>query len=103
MASGMNTDIPPEIIKAMPGAVGSVVALRWIAGTPLQRITAVVGGFAGSHYCTPFFVAWTGGDRDVINFTIGLFGMAIASKIYEAIDSIMPSDIVKRALKRIGL
>ena len=36
-------DIPPEVIKAVPGALGSIVALRWIDGSPLQRLTAFIG------------------------------------------------------------
>ena len=52
MPGGMQppAELPPEVVKALPGTIGAIVALRWISGTPLQRITAVLGGGTASWY-----------------------------------------------------
>jgi hypothetical protein len=96
-------DIPPEIIKAVPGALGSIVALRWINGTPMQRIIAVGGGAAGAYYGTPHLSAMMGTDLGLTGFLIGLFGMAVAAKCFELIAMVSPAELLDKLLKRWGL
>ena len=96
-------DIPPEIAKVLPGALGSLVALRWIVGTPLQRITAVLGGAGGAYYGTPHMSRLMGTDVGLTWFLIGLFGMAVAAKCFELIALASPADLLDKLLKRWGL
>jgi hypothetical protein len=96
-------DIPPELIKALPGTIGSIVALRWISGSPLQRITAVCGGAGGAYYGTPYLAASMGTDLGLTGFLIGLFGMAIAAKCFEVIQLISPQALLDKLLQRWGL
>jgi hypothetical protein len=96
-------EIPPELIKALPGTIGSIVALRWISGSPLQRITAVCGGAGGAYYGTPYLGATMGTDLGLTGFLIGLFGMAIAAKCFEVIALINPQALLDKLLRRWGL
>lgn len=82
----MPVNFEDEAVKALPGIVGAIVALRWFAGFVAQAFIAVLGGAAIAYYATPYFVDWFGSPfRDLTSFLLGLFGMAIAAKILEAI------------------
>lgn len=96
-------DITHEIIKAVPGTVGAIVALRWIAGPPTQRVMALVGGVAASYYGSAHVASLMGTDTGLAGFMVGLFGMALASKVFEGIAALNPSGLVERVLKRLGL
>jgi hypothetical protein len=96
-------DIPPEVVKAVPGALGSLVALRWIVGTPLQRMTAVLGGSSAAYYGTPYMGNVLGTDHGLTGFLLGLFAMAIAAKIFDMLAALSLSERVDRLLTRWGL
>lgn len=78
---------PPELIKAVPGTIGALVALRWVSGTPLQRLAAVIGGSGTSYYGGEYAASITGVNTGFAAWMIGLFGMAIAHKMFEAISN----------------
>jgi hypothetical protein len=96
-------DIPPELVKAMPGVLGSIVALRWIAGSPLQRIASVLGGTSSSWYAGEHLAGWLGVNIGLSGFLVGLFGMAIAAKVFELLAQIDGVAILDRILRRWGL
>lgn len=96
-------EIPAEVYKALPGALGSLVALRWIVGTPLQRITAVLGGSSGAYYGTPYMATVLGTDHGLTGFLLGLFAMAIAAKVFEGLMAMNLGERFDRLLTRLGL
>jgi hypothetical protein len=96
-------DIPPEVIKALPGALGSIVALRWIAGGPLQRVSSLVGGVSASYYSGDHLAGWLAVNPGLAGFLVGLFGMAIAAKCFELIAQFDVRGVVDRILRRWGL
>jgi hypothetical protein len=88
---------------AAPGLLGALVALRWVGGTPWQLAAAFVGGSAASFYGTGHLVAWSGANPGLSGFLIGLFGMATASRVFEAIAAIPIARVVEKVLHRLGL
>lgn len=96
----MSNEVHPEIIKAVPGTLGAIVALRWIVGTPLQRITAIVGGSAASYYGTSHLASLMGTDAGLTGFLIGLFGMAVAAKCFEVLQLLDPAKVLDKLLSR---
>lgn len=96
-------DIPPEILKIVPGAFGAIFALRWVVGTPLQRLTSFIGGCAASYYGTEHLAARLGTSDGFTGFLIGLFGMAVAAKLFETLHEVKPADIIAWARKKWGL
>lgn len=95
-------DVPPEIIKALPGTLGAIVALRWIAGSPAQRIAAVLGGASASYYGSHHVSSMIGTDDGFAGFLVGLFGMAVASKCFEAIQAMNVPGALEKFLRRWG-
>lgn len=97
------SEIPPEVYKGLPGAIGAIVALRWIVGSPVQRATAVVGGTAASYYGSPWLALWAGFDHGLAGFLVGLFGMAVVAKIFDALALLDLQRIIDKLLGRLGL
>ena len=97
-------DLHTEVAKAAPGAVGALVALRWMKGaTWLHTVSSFVGGSALSYYGTEYAVKWSGADAGFSGFVLGLFGMAVVTKAFEAIESFKASDLLGKLLAKVGL
>ena len=96
-------DVAGEAAKAAPGVVGALVALRWMPGTPLQRLSSFVGGSAASYYGTDHLAHLIDVSPGLTGFLLGLFGMAVASKVFEAIDGLRVGRRVEKLLDRWGL
>lgn len=96
-------NIPPEIIKAVPGTLGAIVALRWISGTPLQRIAAVIGGSGTSYYGGDYVADVTGAHVGLVAWLLGLFGMALAHKIMESITTMNLGERIDKILAKWGM
>lgn len=96
-------EIPPEILKGVPGTIGALVALRWIAGTPMQRVAAVVGGSGTSYYASDFVSGITGTNFGLVAWLIGLFGMAIAHKVFDLIAAFDLGSRIDKILKKFGM
>lgn len=79
-----------EVHKLAPGILGSVVAILWMRDTPVRLIAAAVGGSTASYYGAAALAAWIAPRADIVGFVgflMGVFGMAIGSKIFETIQS----------------
>ena len=96
-------DLPPELFKILPGALGSLVALGWITGTLLQRVASIFGGSIGAFYATPYLTSAAGTDAGLTGFLVGLFGMAIVSKCYEALYAFNLTGRLDKILSKWGL
>lgn len=97
------TQIPPEIFKAVPGTLGAIVALRWITGTPLQRISSVLGGAGTSYYGGDYVAQVTDAPFGLAAWMLGMFGMALAHKVMEAISAMSLGERVDRLLTKWGM
>lgn len=96
-------DVSGEVARAAPGVIGALVALRWMPGTPFQRLTSFVGGSAASYYGTEYLARALELAPGFAGFLFGLFGMAIASKAFEAIDGLRIGRRIEKLLDRWGL
>lgn len=96
-------EIPREVSDAVPGFVGSLVALTFLSGSWKMRLTMVAGGSALSYYATPPINAWfhVPNAQGLIGFAIGLFGMAIISKLHEMIQAIKATDLAQSVTDRL--
>jgi hypothetical protein len=88
---------------AAPGLLGALVALRWVGGTPWQLCAAFVGGASASYYGTPHLVSWSGANPGLAGFLIGLFGMAIAARVFDGLAAVPTARVVDALLRKFGL
>lgn len=96
----MSQDVPPEILKIVPGTVGAIVALGWIRGTWPQRVFALLGGSAASYYGTGYLAGVMGTDAGLTGFLIGLFGMAVAAKCFDVLHMMDPKQVLEKLASR---
>lgn len=91
----MPLDIPPEARDAVPGVMGALVAIPFTQGPLFMRLSMFVGGVSLSKWGTQPLVESLGVTSSVglIGFILGLFGMSIAAKVYEAIGSFRASEV----------
>lgn len=97
-------DIDPNVTKAAPGAVGALIALHFIRG-PTWRHNAIafLGGCACAWFGVDNAVRWTGAGAGLSGFVLGLFGMAVVSKLHEAIVEFKPGELITGILKKWGV
>ncbi|CAB3972370.1 MULTISPECIES: holin [Burkholderia] len=81
------------LAKIVPGAIGSLIALRFIGDglTGRQKAMSFVTGAAFSYFIAPAIVVWCGitdsGAQQAIGFLVGLFGLAIAKELFKEINN----------------
>lgn len=81
------------LAKVVPGAVGSLIALRFIGDglSGRQKAVSFASGAAVSYFIGPLIVAWFGisdnGAQQAIGFLVGLFGLAITKELFKEINN----------------
>lgn len=105
----MALEIPDlSIGKLIAATAGALVSLRFVTGTIPERICMCVGGAALSYYASTPAAMWMGAPNaeGLVGFLLGLFGMAIAAKVYEGIMALDAAKMAKDAwgvvVKRTG-
>jgi len=76
-------DIPPEVLKAVPGAVGSAASMLFIKDTWPRRAAMFCAGAALAYWGSQWASRFTGLDVGFAGFLLGLFGMAAVAKLFE--------------------
>lgn len=73
-----------DVIAAkLAGVAGALVSMRFLQGTWPQRISTAVCGALISFYAAPYVASRVGIPEGLSGFLMGLFGMAIASRLWE--------------------
>lgn len=75
------------IAVKLAGVAGAVVSMRFLQGTFIERAALAAGGAALSYYASPHVSFKTGLPEGLAGFLIGMFGMAVLSKIWEWIQN----------------
>lgn len=95
--------MPTDNLKEMglpqfaAGTAGALVSMRFISGTWFEKVTMALGGSALSFFGTPPLFSWLAinNSEGLLGFLVGLFGMALVSKVYEIIWLIDSNKIAK--------
>ena len=73
-----------DVVAAkLAGVAGALVSMRFLQGTWPQRISTAVCGALISFYAAPYVSVRVGIPEGLSGFLLGLFGMAIASRLWE--------------------
>ncbi|MDW9227086.1 putative membrane protein [Burkholderia cepacia] len=81
------------LVKIIPGAVGSLIALSFIGDglTRKQKAVSFLSGAAVAYYGGPAAVSWfsitDGGAQQAIGFLVGLFGLAVTKELFKEINN----------------
>jgi len=89
------------------GVAGSFASLAFMKGPWSERVVMAIGGTVVSLYAAPWMAQRTGLPEGLSGFLLGLFGMALCSKVWETIQVTPIADVWKTAIdalrKRLGL
>lgn len=88
-------DIPPELRNAGPGIAGSAVALFFMRRAPLVMVGIFIGGCLVSYYATNWVAVQFEMEKadGLVGFLLGLFGMAVVSKMHDTIEAINVGEV----------
>lgn len=77
-----------SVAKLASGVAGALVSMRFLPGTWPERLTMGAGGATLSYFATAPLAGWLSTPRaeGLVGFLVGLFGMALMSKIFEVIE-----------------
>lgn len=91
---------PPDAKEALPGILGALFAIPFTQGPRLMRAAMFGGGASLSYFgAVPFSQAMgmTNG-AGLAGFVLGLFGMSVAAKVYEALAVFAAGDLSRAVL-----
>jgi hypothetical protein len=93
------TETDAMLTKAA-GIAGAMLSFKFLKGTLPERLVMACGGAMLSYYGTTYASAKTGLPEGLCGFLVGLFGMAICARIYEAIREVDFAELVRGFFKR---
>lgn len=67
----------------LSGVAGAIVSMRFLTGTWPERLFTALCGAITSFFITPYLAEKIGLPAGLTGFLVGLFGMAIASRMWE--------------------
>lgn len=92
-------NIDPWMTK-LAGVAGAALSLKFIAGTWPERITMAIGGAVISLYAAPFVSRITSLPEGLSGFLVGMFGMAVCAKAWEALNQLQAAEVLKSWLSK---
>lgn len=75
------------IAAKLAGVAGAIVSMRFVQGSWPARIFMALGGAVFSYYAAPFLATKSGLPEGLAGFLLGLFGMAVVSRMWEWIQA----------------
>lgn len=86
----------------LAGVAGAALSMRYLRGSWPERVSMAVSGSVVSYYVGPHLSSVLGTPQELTGFLLGMFGMALSQRIWEAIQTIPLGDIWQALIKRIG-
>lgn len=72
----------------LAGVAGALVSMRYLQGSWPARLSMAASGALISYYAAPHLAMRLGIPEGLTGFLLGLFGMAIVSRAWEAVQSL---------------
>lgn len=87
-------------VRDLTGPLGAAAALYWFKGRGWRKLFAFVFGSSLALICSPYLAKWSGMEQGLAGFLLGLFGMAVVSKAYKALDDMDLGVLLNKWLKK---
>lgn len=86
------------IAVKLAGAFGAVVSMRFMQGSWPARVSMAVSGALISYFATPYLSQRSGIPEGLCGFLVGLFGMAVVSRVWEWVQTTPVAELWKIAV-----
>lgn len=80
-------DFHAEVTKAAPGFIGALIAAMWSKEAPARSAALVVAGAATAYFVGDWLSRSLGVPGTVAGFFVGLYGIAVVNKGFEALQT----------------
>lgn len=93
------------LITKLSSVAGAVVSIRFLSGTRTEKLLTALSGALFSYIVSPYLASKIDAPEGFVGFLTGLFGMAVASRFWEFIQTAPIADfwrIVLDFFKRIS-
>lgn len=70
------------------GVLGAVVSMQYLQGSWPARLSMALSGSLGAYYAAPYLSVMLGIPEGLTGFLTGMFGMAIVSRAWEAVQAV---------------
>ena len=94
-------DLNPEVMKAVPGAAGSLVSMLFIKDNLPRRFGMFVGGSLLAYYFTPWLSPKVSIPDGMAGFVLGLLGMLAVSKAVDTWNALLLSSMLEDLLRMV--
>ncbi len=98
----MNDMNPDAWAVKLAGLVGAVVSMQFLQGSWPARVNLALSGAAISYFAAPYLSAKIGLPEGLTGFLLGLFGMAVASRVWEWIQTTPVAELWQLLLAKLG-
>lgn len=83
------------------GVLGAAVSMRYLQGSWMARISMAASGSLGAYYAAPYLSVVLGIPEGLMGFLVGMFGMAIVSRAWEAVQAVPISALWQAVIERV--
>lgn len=83
------------------GVLGAAVSMRYLQGSWMARISMAASGSLGAYYAAPYLSEVLGIPEGLMGFLVGMFGMAIVSRAWEAVQAAPISALWQAVIDRV--
>lgn len=84
----MNIQDFDALAAKFAGVLGAAVSMRYLQGSWMARISMAASGSLGAYYAAPYLSEVLGIPEGLMGFLVGMFGMAIVSRAWEAVQAV---------------
>lgn len=88
---GIDIDI---LATKLSGVIGAVVSMRFLNGSLKEKLSSALAGAVTSYYSAAWVAIRLGMPESLAGFLIGLFGMAVCSRIWVWVQSTSLADVI---------
>lgn len=85
----------------LAGVLGALVSMRYLQGSWPARISMAISGSLIAYYAAPYLAQMLGIPEGLAGFLLGMFGMAIVSRAWEAVQEFPVAALWQAVIDRI--
>ncbi|CAB3742890.1 MULTISPECIES: hypothetical protein [Achromobacter] len=97
----MNLQDFDALAAKFAGVLGAAVSMRYLHGSWTARISMAISGSLGAYYAAPYLSAVLGIPEGLTGFLVGMFGMAVVSRAWEAVQAFPIPDMWQAVIDRV--
>lgn len=97
----MNIQDFDALAAKLAGVLGAAVSMRYLRGSWTARLSMAVSGSLVAYYASPYLSLMLGIPEGLAGFLTGMFGTAIASRAWEAVQAAPVGALRQAVIERV--